>query len=159
MQRLCFCAAQFLLLTTWAEAQSVPEAIQEFRLLGVWAADCYQMPTPRNEHSTFSMTGDGKVQLVNDFGANYDNMVYQIVAAARMGDGRLSLRQVLTTDPRIVLDVVLLKMNDKVRTWSSRVSDGTILVTDGFVDGSSGHQTPWEARCNERWAVEHTIKK
>jgi hypothetical protein len=144
-------------LTTCAGAQSVAEAVQEFRLLGVWAIDCHQMPTARNEHSTFTKIGDGSIQLVNDFGANYDNMVYRIAAAAQIGGGRLLLRQVLTTDPSIVLDVVLLKVNDKLRTWSSRFSDGTILVSDGTVDRSGGQQTPWEARCNERWAVNQAI--
>jgi hypothetical protein len=159
MRGLWFCAVQFLLLTTWAEAQSVADAVQEFRLLGVWAIDCYQMPTASNEHSTFTKIGDGRIQLVNDFGANYGNMIYRIAAAAQMGGGRLSLRQVLTTDPSIVLDVVLLKVNDKLRTWSSRLSNGTILVSDGIVDRSGGHQTSWEQRCNERWAVNQAITR
>ena len=159
MRRLWFCVVQFLFLTSWAEAQSAAEVIQESHLLGVWATDCYRVPDPRNEHSTFSKKSDGSIQLVNDFGANYDNMIYQIATATRIEDGRLSLRQVLIADPRIVLDVILLKMNGKLRVWSSRTSDGTILVSDGFVDRNSGHQTPWEARCDERWAVEHATAR
>jgi hypothetical protein len=118
MQRLWFCAVQFLLLTACAGAQSVAEAVQEFRLLGVWA-----------------------------------------VAAVQIRDGRLSLRQVLTTNPGIVLDVVLLMVNDKHRTRSSHISNGTTLVSNETVGRSSGHQTPWEGRCNERWAVKHAITK
>ena len=57
------------------------------------------------------------------------------------------MRQALTSDDRIVLDVVVLKSGEKIRTWSSRTADGTDLVMDGVVASSGGHQTGWAVRC------------
>jgi hypothetical protein len=151
MRKFLLCVAQLLCLTTWAGAQSVAETVQDFRLIGVWAVNCQEAPVPGNEHSIFSKTDNGAVLLMNDFGAHYDTMLYRITAAVRMDDERISIRQVLTNDPTIVVDVVLLKVNDRIRTWSSRVSGGTTLVSDGIVDRSSGHQTKWLGRCKERW--------
>ena len=163
MRRLLLSSIQLLLLTTLAPAQAVTDAIQDFRLIGVWSANCYQPASPRNEYASFSKTPRSEIQLVNDFGADYDNMVYRIVEAARLGDERMSLRQLLTTDRRIMLDTVIWKVNDKIRIWSSRVSDGSILVKDGVVDSTNGRETPWEGRCNERWVVKpraaHVIVK
>jgi hypothetical protein len=154
MRTLVLCLIQFLSLAPFAQAQSTTRAVEDFHLLGVWAIDCYRNPAPRNEHATFTKTNADEIQLVNDFGVDYDNMVYRVVAAQRVGDDRLSLRQVLTTDGKIVLDVVLWKINDRLRTWSSRVSDGTILVADGVVSATNGHQTPWIGRCHERWVTQ-----
>ena len=90
---------------------------------------------------------------MNDFGWDYDNMVYRIVEAERIGSERLALRQVLATDRNIVLDVVVWKVNERIRIWSSRVSSGNTLVVDGVVTSTNGHETPWEVRCNERSAL------
>ena len=152
MRKLMLACVPFLVLTTFAQAQSVAGAVQDFQLLGIWAVDCYKLPAPRNEHATFSKTTDGDIQLINDFGRDYDYMVYRIVDARRIDNDRLALRQVLTTDSSIVLDVVVWKVNDKIRIWSSRVSNGGTLVADGLVTLSNGHETPWEGRCNERSA-------
>jgi hypothetical protein len=153
MRRFLLNSFQFFLLTALAQAQSVTDAVEDFRLIGIWSADCYKPASPRNEHATFSKTARSDIQLVNDFGGSYDNMVYRIVQAARVDGERMSLRQVLSTDRRIVLDTVIWKVNDKIRIWSSHVSDGTTLVKDGVVDSTNGHETPWEGRCNERRAV------
>ena len=153
MRRLMLGCVQFLVLTTCALAQSVAGTVQDFQLLGVWAVDCNRLPAPRNEHATFSKTTSGDIHIVNDFGWDYDNMVYRIVEADRVGSERLALRQVLITDTSIVLDVVVWKVNDRIRIWSSRVSNGNTLVVDGVVTSSNGHETPWEGRCNERSAA------
>jgi hypothetical protein len=150
MRKLLLCIAQLLCLTTWAEAQSIAETIQDFRLIGVWAVNCQEAPVPGNEHSIFSNADHGVVLLMNDFGDRYDTMIYRITAAVRI-DEQISIRQVLTNDPTIAVDVVLLRVNDRIRIWSSRIYDGTILVSDGIVDHKSGHQTKWLGRCKERW--------
>jgi hypothetical protein len=153
MRSLMLGCVHFLVLTTLAQAQSVAGAVENFQLLGVWAVDCSRLPAPRNEHATFSKTTSGDIQVVNDFGWDYDHMVYRIVNAERVGSERLALRQVLTTDRSIVVDVVVWKVNDRIRIWSSRVSNGNTLVVDGVVTSTNGHETPWEGRCNERSAV------
>ena len=81
MQRLLLCSLQFFVLMTFAQAQSVENVVQDFRLIGAWSSNCYKPPDPRNEHATFSKTSSGDIQLVNEFGLNYDHMVYRIVQA------------------------------------------------------------------------------
>jgi hypothetical protein len=151
MRKALFCAAHVLLLTSFAQAQSPTNIIEEFGLLGAWAVDCEQSPSPTNEHSMFSITSVGTVQLRNDFGISYDEMVYRIIAANRQGPDKLSLRQVLTTDVAIVLDVVLVKADEKIRVWSSRGSNGTPLVRDGAIPRSNGQETRWSLHCQGRW--------
>jgi hypothetical protein len=41
-------------------------------------SNCYRVPAPRNGHSTFSKARNGSIRLVNDFGTNYENMVFSI---------------------------------------------------------------------------------
>jgi hypothetical protein len=154
MRTLVLCLIQLLFLAPFAHAQSITRAVEDFHMLGLWAVDCHRQPAPRNEHATFTKANADEVQLVNDFGVDYDNMVYRIVAAQRIGNDRVSLRQVLATDGKVVLDVVLWKVNDKLRTWSSRVSDGSALVVDGVVSSTNGHKTPWIGRCKERWVAQ-----
>ena len=79
MRKLMLACVPFLVLMTFAQAQSIDNVVQDFRLIGAWASDCYKPPDPRNEHATFSKTPSGDIQLVNDFGSNYDHMVYRIV--------------------------------------------------------------------------------
>ena len=144
---------QFLLLTTFANAQSAAKVTQDFGLIGTWAVACEQSPGPKNEHAVFSLAAFDTIQLLNDFGPDYDDMVYVIVDAERLGPDRISLRQQLMTDRRVVLDIVMVKDNDKIRIWSSRSSDGTTLVRDGAIALTNGHATQWVVRCQGRWAI------
>src|SRR3979411_2327928 len=92
MRKLMLACVPFLVLTTFAQAQSVENVVQDFLLIGAWASDCYKPPDPRNEHATFSKSPSGDIQLVNDFGSNYDHMVYRIVQY-RLGVGSSPARR------------------------------------------------------------------
>ena len=151
LRQALFGSIQFLLLATCANAQSVTDTLRDFGLLGTWAVECNQLPSPGNEHAIFALTSIGTVQLRNDFGIEYDEMIYRIVAANQVGADKLALRQVLVSDSRIVLDNVMLKNDERVRMWSSRGADGTTLVWDGVVPMTNGHETRWTARCQGRW--------
>src|SRR5437879_109228 len=67
--------------------------------------------------------------------------------AQHVDPDRLSLRQVLMTNDRVTLDIVLLKENDKIRIWSSLFPDGTALVEDGVMTSMTGRETRWMTRC------------
>jgi hypothetical protein len=90
--------------------------------------------------------------LLNDFGPEYDDMVYRIIDAKRVGSDRISLRQELITATRVVLDIVMIKETDRIRVWSSRTSDGTTLVREGKIARASGQATQWVVRCLGRRA-------
>jgi len=156
MRNAFFSSIAILLLTSAAHAQSVAGAVQEFGLVGTWAVVCKELPSPQNEHASFSVSQSGAVRLRNDFGRDYDEMVYRIVSAKRAAPDRVALRQVLMNDSRIVLDTVMLKSDDRIRVWSSRGVDGTTLVSEGTVSLTNGTETRWVTRCQGRWTGDGT---
>jgi hypothetical protein len=139
------------LWTTLALPQSPASAIKEFGLLGTWADDCSAMPSSTNQYAIFSLTSRGNIELRNDFGPDYDQMVYRIVDAQRLSHFRLAVRQMLMTDDQVLLNTVLMKANDRIRVWSSRGSDGSIIVEDGTIAWANGEETGWMVRCDVRW--------
>ena len=161
MRRVLFCFTQCLLLVACAQslliadranAQSAARTVQDFKLVGKWAIECNQPPSPANEHAEFALTPLGAVWVLNDFGPDYDGMVYRVVDAQRISLDKLSLRQVLAADETVVLDIVLLKSNDKIRVWLSRTAAGDVLVKDGMIASANRQETRWAGRCGERWA-------
>ncbi len=143
---------QSSLWATPAGAQSPADTIKEFGLLGTWAHDCSAMPSPGNQYAIFSLNSRGNIELRNDFGPDYDQMVYRIVDVQRLSYFRLALRQLLTTDDQILLNTIMIKANDRIRVWSSRSSDGSILVEEGTIGSANGQETGWMVRCDVRWA-------
>ena len=147
MRTTFLCAALVLLFPVLAHSQSASAALQEFGLLGTWAGECSQSPSPMNNHATYSGTSSGAAQLRYQSGAEYEDSIYDILDAKRVGPDKLSLRQVLMSNDRVTLDIVLLKENDKIRIWSSLFPDGTALVEDGVMTSMTGRETRWMTRC------------
>jgi hypothetical protein len=146
-----FVLVQSSLWTTFACAQSPASTIKEFGLFGTWADDCGAAPSPTNQYAIFSLTSRGNIELRNDFGPHYDEMLYRIVDAQRLSHFRLALRQLLTSDDQVVLNTVMMKANDRIRVWSSHGSDGTTFVEDGTMPSANGQETGWMVRCDVRW--------
>jgi hypothetical protein len=142
----------FFASITLAFAQSPMGAIKEFGLLGIWADDCKSDPSPSNQYASFSVTSRGNIQLHNDFGPDYGDMLYRIVDAKPIGRFRISLRQLLTTDDQVALDIVMLKSNDRIRVWSSRGADGAEYVQGGMIPAAKNRETSWMQRCDARSA-------
>jgi hypothetical protein len=141
------CAALVLLIPVLAHSQSATVAMQEFGLLGTWAGECGQGPAPTNNHATYLVTSSGGLQLKYQSGADYEDSVYSILDAKLLAPDKLSLRQVLMSNDRVTLDIVLLKENDKIRIWSSLFPDGTALVEDGVMTTMTGRETRWMTHC------------
>jgi hypothetical protein len=153
MRTIFFVAFQLLLLTGLADAQSAANVVKEFGLVGSWAIDCRQPPSPTNAYANFSLTSGGAIELRDDFGPDFDDMIYRIVDAKRIGQFRLSLRQLLTTDDQIVLDTVMLRAGGRIRNWSSRLADGSsVLVDNGVIPLAREQETGWMTRCDVRAA-------
>jgi len=143
---------QFPIWVAFASAQSPSSAVREFGLFGTWADDCNTNPSPLNQYASFSISSRGTIQLRNDFGPDYGDMIYRIVDAKRIGLFRISLRQLLTTDDQIALDTVMLKSGGLIRIWSSHGADGSAYVEDGLIPSANNHETGWMERCDTRWA-------
>jgi hypothetical protein len=147
MRTTLLCAALLALLPVVARAQSATAAMQDFGLLGTWAGECSQGPSPNNNHATYLVTAAGGLQLKYQSGADFEESVYDILDAKRVAPDKLSLRQVLMSNERVTLDIVLLKEDDKIRIWSSLFPDGTALVEDGVMTSMTGRETRWMTRC------------
>jgi hypothetical protein len=145
-------AVALIIAASVACAQPPNGAVKDFGLIGTWADNCNAQPAPANQHATFSVTSRGTVLLRNDFGPTYGDMIYRVVEATRLGQFRISLRQVLTTDSEVALDTVMLKANAKVRIWSSHGIDGREYVEDGLVPSANNRETGWMERCDMRSA-------
>jgi hypothetical protein len=139
----------FLLLPISANAQSGQNAMRAFGLFGTWAAACQEAPSPANGHSTYAVTSAGGIELRNSFGEDYEIRVYNIVDARRVGPDKLSMRQVLAGNEDVVLDVIMLKENDRIRIWSSLTIDGKTLVKDGNIAAPVNRETRWVERCKQ----------
>jgi hypothetical protein len=140
-------AAFAVLLPALAHSQSAADAMREFGLIGTWAATCAEDASPTNNHATYLVTAAGALQLRYQSGADFEDSVYDIREAKMLAPDRLSLRQILTSNERVILDIVLVKENDKIRIWSSLFPDGTALVEDGVMTAATGRETRWMARC------------
>jgi hypothetical protein len=149
---VCILFLQFLIWTTSSWAQSPTSALKEFGLLGIWADNCDAAPSPSNQYASFSVTSRGAIFLRNDFGPDYGDMVYQIVDAKRIGQFKISLRQLLTTDDQVALDTVMLRAKNRIRIWSSRGADGSEYVEDGLIPAANNRETGWMQRCDMRRA-------
>jgi hypothetical protein len=148
MRRTFLYALPFLLLPVLANAQAAAmRAIQAFGLIGTWAGECKEGPSPTNNHATYQASPSGSAQLKNAFGEGYDDSIYDIVDARPTSGGRLSMRLVLASDDQIVLDVVLMKENGKIRIWSSNTGDGKSLVKDGMISAPVNRETRWVTHC------------
>jgi hypothetical protein len=147
----------FFFLIALAFAQAPTRAIEEFGLFGIWADDCKLVASSSNLYASFSVTSGGIIYLHNDFGPAYGDMLYRIVDAKRIGQFRISLRQLLTTDDEVALDNVILKSNDRIRVWSSRGADGSEYVQDGLIPAANDRETGWMERCDTRSASNLTL--
>ena len=95
--------------------QSAADAMRDFGLIGTWAATCAEGASPSNNHATYLVTAAGASQLRYQSGADFEDSVYDIREAKLLAPDRLWLRQILTSNERVILDIVLVKENDKIR--------------------------------------------
>jgi hypothetical protein len=147
MRMISLCTVLVLCSLSSARAQSAATAMQEFGLLGTWAGDCGQAPSPANNHATYAVNASGVLELTNTFGPDYEDGVYKITDAKVLPDGKLAMQQVLVKNETVKLDVVVMKENGRVRVWSSALPDGSKLVEDGTITSATGAETRWVMRC------------
>jgi hypothetical protein len=139
--------AVLLLLPAFSSAQSGANAVEEFGLLGTWAGDCSQSPSPANARATYSTTSSGGLQLKYESGGDYADSTYNISDAKQVAPDKLSMHQVLIGNDQVTLDIVLLKDSGRIRIWSSTFPDGTALVEEGILTSFTGRETRWMSRC------------
>ena len=122
-----------------AEVQSVKSLLQDYGVLGVWAADCTRAMSPANPHARYTISPSGDGLLFSRAGDARTDSIYIIYGAERMADGKLLLHEQREEDGAL-FDVVLEKQQSKLQVWSTlphekgTLSKDPVLVADGKAD-------------------------
>jgi len=144
-------ACQLILMASVAIAApaaaepSLETTLQEFGLLGTWAPDCREAPSPLHPHALYATEPSGQASMTYEPGPHAPRSVYTILSAERIADDKLLLREEWRHD-HSRLEVTLRRFRGKVKVWLSRDSDGKTLVQDGTVL-ATGYVSPWMMRC------------
>jgi hypothetical protein len=129
-----------------AAAQSLDGTLREFGLLGTWAPDCGEAPSPLHPHALYSTDPSGQASMTYEPGSRAPRSIYTILSAERIADDKLLLREEWLHD-HSRLEVTLRRFRGKLKVWLSRGADGKIMVKDGTVV-ATGYVSPWMTRCS-----------
>ncbi len=129
-----------------ATAQSIKSMLQDYGLLGVWAADCGRKMSPTNPHARYSMSPSGDGLLFSRAGEARSDSIFIIYGAERLADGKLLLHEQREEDGAM-FDVVLEKEQDKLLVWSMQPHDQQVQITDAILS-TTGKRGASLARCD-----------
>lgn len=128
-----------------ADAQSLEGTLREFGLLGTWAPDCAEAPSPLHPHALYSTEPSGQASMSYESGSRAPRSTYAILSAERVADDKLLLREEWLHD-HSRLEITLRRFRGKMKVWLSRGADGKVLVRDGTVL-ATGYVSPWMTHC------------
>jgi hypothetical protein len=129
-----------------ATAQSIKSMLQDYGLLGVWAADCGRKMSSTNPHARYSMSPSGDGLLFSRAGEARSDSIYIIYGAERLPDGKLLLHEQREEDGAM-FEVVLEKEQDKLLVWSMQPHDQVPQVTNAIL-AATGKRGASLARCD-----------
>jgi hypothetical protein len=129
-----------------ASAQSLEATLREFGLLGSWAPDCAESPSPLHPRATYAVESTGRASISYELGPTASQSASVILSGERIGADELLLREEWLHD-HSRLEVMLRKFRGKMKVWLSRESDGQILVREGTVV-ATGYVSPWMTHCS-----------
>ena len=133
-----------------ANAASVQEVFQEFRLFGTWATDCNSPATPGNPHVTITTSSAGLVLEAHDLGADFAVNRYSVLSAEPVSQTNVSVQVIFqpgtTVEERQKL--VFAIGNNTRRTIFNQSDGGAIRVKDGIAV-ARGSRTPLLRKCEE----------
>ncbi|HTZ79360.1 MAG TPA: hypothetical protein VMC10_15705 [Stellaceae bacterium] len=130
-----------------ASAQTVRSVLQDYGLVGVWAADCGRAADSGNPHAKYTLSPSGDGLLFSRTGDARSDRIYVIYGAERMRDGRLLLHEQRQEDGAM-FDVVLETRQGRLQVWSTQPHEQDIPIRDPVLV-SGKLETPM-ARCDRR---------
>lgn len=142
--RLFLAVAAVLALGGAARAQSAETVLAQAGVLGRWASDCSQPPSPTNTHAVYAANSSGRATLTYDQGPEYKTSLYSIPSARMIAPGRLSYEHINQATGE-QLSVVLVVTATHIRVWTSRLGKD-VLVRNGKFTKVAG-ASPRQARC------------
>jgi hypothetical protein len=119
------------------------DALAKFGLIGSWAIDCHAPPSLRNPFQTFVPSNAGDPIRQDIVGDPARDRIVAIHDATLVASDRLRLS---FAQNNLIVTVVLVKDNGRVRPIESATSDGRTMVADGIVQ-RNGQQTIWLEKC------------
>ena len=131
-----------LALSTTPCLADAGRVLDDWNLIGTWAADCSKPASPTNAFATYAQSGDGAF-LQRDVGRHRDQ--FSIIDATTRPDGALA----------IVIDfgragkrtnVFVRDSEDRIRAITNHDSKGRHSVRNGVVLALK-RPTPWQQRC------------
>ena len=146
MARVCALLLATVIAAPATSAPSTEAALRDFGLLGTWAPDCGEAPSPLHPHAIYAAEPSGQVSMSYEPGASAPRSAYTILRAERIDDDKLLLQEEWLHD-HSRLQVTLRKFRGKVKVWLSREAGGKVLVRNGTVL-ATGYVSPWMTRCS-----------
>jgi hypothetical protein len=131
-----------------AQAASVEELFHQFDLFGTWAFNCALDAAPDNPHVRISTSVPGEAIEEQELGASYAINRYNLVAAERLSEDRLSVEAVFQpgTETQERQKLVFQVRKGTRRTLFNQTEGGAVRVKDGVVAGH-GSKTPLLKKC------------
>jgi hypothetical protein len=125
---------------------TVQDAVNQFGLIGVWAADCTQPVSNDNPYETYAATAGGAVTDSSNMGPDYSLNQYRWDTGHLIGSDQIALDGVLLTDGS-GMHVVLQKDADgRMRTLQATTGTGTQLIVNGAFP--AGGAPSWASKCS-----------
>ena len=119
-------------------------AARNFGLIGDWAGDCAQPPSPDNDYARFRPRQHGDVDLTYDLGEAGESQ-YRFDEAHILPGDNIMLHGVFFGNG-LRQEVVFERRRGAIRVLQSRDSTGHKLVVDGVIT-ANGRPSNWKARC------------
>ncbi|HZL40726.1 MAG TPA: hypothetical protein VFC45_10670 [Pseudolabrys sp.] len=131
-----------------AEAASVGELFQQFKLFGTWAPDCGQPASPANVRVTITTPSAGQVLEDHDLGSGFAVNRYSMLSAERLSDERLSVETILQpgNDAEDHERLIFLVRGPTRRTMFNQPDGGAVRVKGGIAL-PGGSKTPVLRKC------------
>ncbi|MGO8920827.1 MAG: hypothetical protein ACLQJR_33450 [Stellaceae bacterium] len=133
-----------LLLPHAAGAQSVPQVLGEFGLLGSWSADCSKPASPEAPRVVYAVEADGSVTRELVEGAAHGTGT-PFVAATRVAPDQVEV-DYLYQDRTVHL--VLEMREGRHHGLTSWIDGGAPFMEDGVVLANN-RRAPWLTKCKE----------
>jgi hypothetical protein len=135
--------AAVMLAAPAARAGTDSDTLVEFGLVGSWAADCNAPPSRTNPYQSFVPSPGGPPLRRLSFGDGTNDSTVALRQIALVARDQLAFS---FDQHGVIVNIILLKLNARVRPLESATADGRVLVTAGIVK-RTGEMTVWLHQC------------
>lgn len=148
MNRIACLTAMLLAAIPAANAApSLRHTLQQFGLLGHWAADCSKPVSSDNIHGEYRMQPDGTAHLQYDFSPGTAPQI-RTISSARVLDAHHIQIRLHDEDDNTEMTEILVKRKTRLQVFSATQSDGKVIVNGGIATFDN-KPVVWLSRCRK----------